>query len=53
MFNDDFDERFEKHMKCGFRLAAMGAVITGTLSLAGFAFAIWVVIKLMAHFGVL
>ena len=53
---DDFDDHFknhEKRMKRGFRFAIIWTAITGFMSMACLLFVVWVVLKLMAHFGVI
>lgn len=46
---EDFDKRFNQTRK----MAIWGSIIIGILSISGVGFIIWVIIKFMAHFGVI
>jgi predicted permease len=46
---DDFDKIFNKTQK----MAIWGAIIAGILGIGGLGFFIWIVVKLMVHFGII
>lgn len=48
-----FDDDFDKHFKRTQSAAIAGIIFSGLVTLVTLSFVGWVVVKLMAHFGVL
>lgn len=46
-------EKFDKQFNQTRKMAIWGAIISGILGIGGLGFIVWVIIKLMAHFGIM